>query len=259
MKDGSLNALWNDHCKGASSDQNKKKFLKVFLETKGDLKKANAYLKELLKISEVQRGTIKCRRDPADPEEWQFSLVKSIAYHNTQHSHELQAETSGKMEVLDWIKARAAGAMMGSGEDAETAEAALNDVLPDKKRKREQLAIKDVEEEDDDEGHQEELAKAADEAEVLSDMGKNSSREHAAKRVQKMLKLLEKVKQEVGKGSQGSKASSMQKAMQKSLDDLTKLGKLRKRVTLEAAKDKLFDAAMAVKKARNQASKEVQP
>ena len=84
-------------------------------------------------LSQVQRGTIKCRRDPSDPEEWQFALVKSIAYHNTQHSHELQAEASGKMEALDWIKARTAGAMMG-GEDAETAEAALNDVLPDKKK-----------------------------------------------------------------------------------------------------------------------------
>ena len=49
--------------------------------------------------------------------------------------------------------------------------------------------------------------KLADEAEVLSDMGRNSSRDHAA--------------------------------------------------TREVAKDKLFDAAVAVKKAKNQASKEV--
>ena len=210
-------------------------------------------------LCQVQRGTIKCRKDPSDPEEWQFSLVKSIAYHNTEHSHELQAETSGKMEALDWIKARTAGAMMGPGEDAETAEAALNDVLPErKKRKGQALAIMDKEEdaEDDGEGNRE-LEKAADEAEVLSDMGRNSSRDHAATRVQKMLKLLEKVKADVAKGSQGSKASSMQQALQKSLDDLKRVGKLGKKITLEVAKDKLFDAAMAVKKAKNQASKEV--
>ena len=56
MKDGSLNALWNEHCKGANSEQNKKKLLKVFLDTKGDLKKSGAYRKELLKISEVSGG-----------------------------------------------------------------------------------------------------------------------------------------------------------------------------------------------------------
>lgn len=162
------------------------------------------------------------------------------------------------MEALDWIKARTAGAMMG-GEDAETAEAALNDVLPDKKKRRaEALAIKDKgeDEEGDGEEHQKELAKAADDAEVLSDMGRGSSKEHAAKRVQKMLKLLEKVKEDVGRGSQGSKASSMQKALQKSLDDLKRVGKLGSKITLEVAKDKLFDAAMVVKQAKNQASKE---
>lgn len=56
MKDESLNALWNEHCKGANSEQNKKKLLKVFLETKGDLKKAGVYRKELLKINEVSGG-----------------------------------------------------------------------------------------------------------------------------------------------------------------------------------------------------------
>jgi hypothetical protein len=56
MKDGSLNALWNEHCKGANSEQNKKKLLKAFLDTKGDLKKAGVYRKELLKISEVSGG-----------------------------------------------------------------------------------------------------------------------------------------------------------------------------------------------------------
>ena len=90
-------------------------------------------------LCQVQRGTIKCRRDPLDSEEWQFSLVKSIAYHNTQQSHEFQAETSGKMDALQWIKARTAGAMLGPGEDAETAEAALNDVMPDKKKGRQRL------------------------------------------------------------------------------------------------------------------------
>jgi hypothetical protein len=186
--------------------------------------------------------------------------VKSIAYHNTQQSHELQAETSSKMDALQWIKAKTAGAMLDPGEDAETAEAALNDVMPDKKkRKAETLAIqdKDEDEEEDGEGQNGELEKAADEAEVLSDMGKNISREHASKRVQKMLKLLEKVKEDVGKGSQGSKASSIQQALQKSLGDLKRVGKLGKKFTLEVAKDKLFDAAMAVKKAKNQASKQV--
>ena len=58
MKDGSLNTLRNEHCKGANSEQNKKKLLKVFLDTKGDLKKAGVYRKELLKISEVSGGLL---------------------------------------------------------------------------------------------------------------------------------------------------------------------------------------------------------
>lgn len=83
------------------------------------------------------KGDHQVPKGPLRP--WKFSLVKSIAYHNTQQSHELQAETSSKMDALQWIKAKTAGAMLDPGEDAETAEAALNDVMPYKRKRKAEI------------------------------------------------------------------------------------------------------------------------
>ena len=48
-----LDSLWDKHCKGEGSDQHKKKLLAIYLKSRGDLKKGNAYAKELVGISET--------------------------------------------------------------------------------------------------------------------------------------------------------------------------------------------------------------
>ena len=53
LKDENLNSLWDKHCKGEGSEQFKKKLLGIYLKNKGDLKKGNAYAKELVEISEA--------------------------------------------------------------------------------------------------------------------------------------------------------------------------------------------------------------
>ena len=45
----------------------------------------------------VKKKTILTRRDPKDPSEWQFSLLKSVKFHTEQQSHTKQAKTKGKM------------------------------------------------------------------------------------------------------------------------------------------------------------------
>lgn len=53
LHDTNLNSLWDKHCKGEGSDQHKKKLLAIYLKNKGDLKKGNAFAKELVEISEA--------------------------------------------------------------------------------------------------------------------------------------------------------------------------------------------------------------
>ena len=53
LHDTNLNSLWDKHCKGEGSDQHKKKLMAIYLKNKGDLKKGNAFAKELVEISEA--------------------------------------------------------------------------------------------------------------------------------------------------------------------------------------------------------------
>ena len=56
LKDEKATELWNETCKGKGSDGPKKQLLKVFLDTKGDLKKGNLFQKELIQLSQTAGG-----------------------------------------------------------------------------------------------------------------------------------------------------------------------------------------------------------
>ena len=180
--------------------------------------------------SQVQRGSIQCRRDPKDMEEWQFALDKEVAYKDTKSHHAVAFESSQKMEALEWMKARQHGSMNAG--DGFQGDDALSDVLPDKAKgkRKEQLALEDIAH--DEEGEEEEgktndpstkataLNKAVEDAEVLSDLGRSKSKEQAARRVQKMIKLI--------KGVQKKAGSASQKEVQSALSELEKKSQERK-------------------------------
>ena len=48
-----VDATWNRHCKGPGSDPNKKQLLKVYLENKGNVKKSNHFMNEILQFSQT--------------------------------------------------------------------------------------------------------------------------------------------------------------------------------------------------------------
>ena len=56
LRDPKVTELWNQTCKGKGPDGPKKQLLKVFLETKGDLKKSNLFQKELIQLSQTTGG-----------------------------------------------------------------------------------------------------------------------------------------------------------------------------------------------------------
>eukprot|EP00435_Cladocopium_sp_Y103_P076089 s462_g76.t1 len=70
-------------------------------------------------------------------------------------------------------------------------EEALSDVLPDKEKKQKNLlALADKMDDEKDDDEEDQLKAAADEADVLSDLGPSKNKEQTAKRVLKMVKLL---------------------------------------------------------------------
>ena len=119
------------------------------------------------------------------------------------------------------------------------------------------LADKEQEEDEEDEADEEQdvatnknkLKAAADEADVLSDLGQNKNKEQTAKRVLKMVKLLTGLISKSSKKSAGSAATAQQKGLNKCLQDLQKLSKQGSKVNVETAKNQLFEAALAVKRA----------
>ena len=140
---------------------------------------------------------------------------------------------------------------------------ALNDVLPTsaKKKAKELAAIKDKESdeegdaEDEEEDSKQKLNAAAKEADLLSDMGGSKSKELTAKRILKMLKLVKQINAGLAKGSSGSTAAKHQKDLQSCHVELQKLSKQGQKVKLEVAKDTLFEAALAVKRAEKAVEK----
>lgn len=199
---------------------------------------------------QVQRGSIKVRKDPKDLAEWQFALEEEIKYKTTEEAHEKQACASGKAEAVAFMKVKAAG-LMGMDDPSGLAEQALADVGAGNKKSV--LAIKDKDASTHDEVETEaepspKKKKAADpdaeEAELLSDIGASSNKDLAKKRVLKMVALLEKVKKD-------SKVDSSTPKGKKLLDCLQELKKLQKtgtKLNMETAKQQLFEGALAIKR-----------
>jgi len=159
-----------------------------------------------------------------------------------------------KVEALEWIRAKNIGSML-EGTEGHLGEHALNEVLPDKEKKKRKglLAIKgkeseDVDDEEDGQADKNKLKATVDEADVLSDLGKNQNKDLAAKRIVKMVTLLKSLKNDISKGSSGSKDTAHAKSVQASLDSLQKLVKQGSKVNMEAAKEELLEAALAVKR-----------
>ena len=62
LKDKEMDLRWSTHCKWPGSDSNRKALLKVFLANKGDLKKNDHYMKEMVSLTRVE--------GQRDTEEW---------------------------------------------------------------------------------------------------------------------------------------------------------------------------------------------
>ena len=216
---------------------------------------------DTLSQAKVQRGSIKVRKDPRDLQEWQFQLEKEVSYRDKKQTQEMKMEASNKLEAVEWMKASKLGSLLGE-QDQLAGEEALSDVLTDKEKRKQKslmaLADQEKEEEGDDQEDEEEqdnannkgkLKAAADEADVLSDLGQSKNKEQTAKRVLKMVKLLKGLISQSSKRSTGSAGTEQQKGLNKSLQELQKLSKQGSKVNVETAKNQLFEAALAVKRA----------
>ena len=189
--------------------------------------------------------------------EWQFALEKEVAYKDTKSKHAVAFEANQKVEALEWVKARQLGSM-NAGEGCQ-GEDALSDVLGSKDKKRkEQLALKDIDEDEKDDEEKEDehpksasnaavLKKAVEGAEVLSDLGRSKHKEQAAKRVLKMIKVIKDVKKTADNAGQ--------KSLEPALAELEKLSKKGSKLSLESCKDTLLDAALSVKKVQKASKK----
>ncbi|CAK9007087.1 unnamed protein product, partial [Durusdinium trenchii] len=198
-----------------------------------------------LKDPVVNKGSIVRRRDPEDTSEWQFCLKKEQKWEQTETKHEHKGHQVGKQEAVSWMKLKAAA---GVGTQEGNATEALEAVCGRKGKAA--LAIEDG---NAKESEDESPAKPASskkkkkkqdadevEADVLSDMGGTPAFQECKVRVSKMLKLLQKVRKEVG--------SSHDACLREPESALKAL--LKKKASAEVAKKKLFDCALAIKKAK---------
>ena len=91
-------------------------------------------------------------------------------------------------------------------------------------------------------GSEQDQDNAVVEADLLSDMGGKLVKEDAKTRLNRMVKLLQTVKGEVG--------AKKGKPLDKALTDLKKLLKQGGKMTMDQAKQHLFDAALEIKKVK---------
>ena len=91
-------------------------------------------------------------------------------------------------------------------------------------------------------GSEQDQDNAVVEADLLSDMGGKLVKEEAKTRLNRMVKLLQTVKGEVG--------AEKGKPLDKALTDLKKLLKRGGKMTMDQAKQHLFDAALEIKKVK---------
>ncbi|CAK9026784.1 unnamed protein product [Durusdinium trenchii] len=265
LKDENADQLWSDLAKGKGSDPHKKALLQCFLKLGGDLKsKKEVYMKELVSyckvhghtsseewvpfatvlkhyglaeaMRRVHRGTILCRKDPEDECEWQFCLKKKLEWTKEETRHEQKGDSSAKLECAQWLELKAKSLMPGEMGDANQAKLALAEVtgkgLPALMDKERGSAA----------GSEQDQDNAVVEADLLSDMGGKLVKEDAKTRLNRMVKLLQTVKGEVG--------AEKGKPLDKALTDLKKLLKQGGKMTMDQAKQHLFDAALEIKKVK---------
>eukprot|EP00435_Cladocopium_sp_Y103_P036547 s2929_g9.t1 len=247
LKDGQADAMWAEVAKGKGSDPAKKKLLACFLKMGGELKgKRDLWHKELLTYTKSSGPfPAKKSRDPLDKEEWQFALRKSVAWTEEEVKHGFQAEGNSKAEAAQWMEMKAKGLLEHGAGEQSLGDRALQDLMPSNKGGKTPLALKDKSESDkeDEENTPTGSAKGKDgqvaEAEALSEVGKALPKKEALLRVGRMVKLLKKVKKEVG--------ATKGKPLDGPLEELQKLEKLGSKINMEDAKGKLFDAAIQIK------------
>lgn len=179
-------------------------------------------------------------------------MEQEVAYEKEESKHEHTADAKGKLEASQWMEVRAKGLFEpGPGHEQNEASQALAAMLSTKNKRKEPLALEDRpgDHESGNAGSScnEKKSKGKDEAEVeaevLSEVGsKKMAKEEASTRVKRMLALTKKVKTEVPKEHRD--------ILSKVIARLEKLSKLGNKVSLEAAKDVLFDGAVAIKKAK---------
>ena len=173
------------------------------------------------------------RRDPTDLDEWEFKMKKQVEWDEEEAKKEHKAEAQGKIDAVQWMKIK--GESSGSQEEGSAAQA-LGAVLPGKKVKASK-AGSNAEEASDGDG-QNSGDKDEDQAEKLSQVGGSSE---AKEKITQMLKLIGKVKSEVG-----AKQQKFLKEPEAALKGMEK-----KKVSLEVAREKLIDCALAIKKAKS--------
>ncbi|CAK9097013.1 Kinase D-interacting substrate of 220 kDa, partial [Durusdinium trenchii] len=158
-----------------------------------------------------------------------------------------KAQSLPKVEVAQWMEVKAAGLLDEGAAASSKASMALGAVL---NKPNKQLAIKNQDTDDEDDGRASGHASGSKkggkdgqvvEADLLSEVGSKLPKEEAHKRVTRMIKLIKAVKKDVGE--------TKGKALEKTLADLNKLDKQGKKINLEQAKGKHFDAALEIKKA----------
>ena len=270
-KDESVREAWEETAKGKGSNPVKQQLLKAFVQGGCTLKGNQYFQKEIVSLKKsqgtkesdewvpfhtilqrfglaecmrrVKKKSILTRKDPRDPDEWQFCLVREVGFKTEENTHEKQGAHHGKMEVENWMKLKGKGLM---GDQDDDAAAALEQCIP--KGSKQLKAIKDKEgteagehEDDDDDGKEEESNAGRDEdiaeADVLSDQGMVQKEAHA--RVKNMTKLMKKVKKTLPKHNK--------QMLDKPLKDLQSI---KPKDKLDNVKDTLFQAAVAIKKAK---------
>ena len=140
-------------------------------------------------------------------------------------------------------QAEAPSLLEDEGEGRELASRALEDVLPKRGAGASNVgALKDECDDEEPSSSQKKKDSHVVEADLLSEMGKAVPKKECQVRINRMVKLLQSVKKEVGveKGH----------CLEKPLADLVKMEKKGDKVSLEDAKGKLFDAAIQIKKAK---------
>ena len=279
LKDPEAEKQWGEVAKGKGSMPSKLKLLEAFVKGGMQLKHNQYYQQELVSLTvksgtqdeegwvpfykilkrfglaeamrRVKKKTILTRRDPKDPSEWQFQMVKSKTYHVEEQGHTKQAKSEGKMDVAEWMKLKGHG-MLGGGEDDEASQA-LADVTgkaQGSKGHKQQLALQDKqpsssEDEPSCEAPKSKKTKKEEQEDGEAAMAEEvSAIEKAAEkgtRVEMMKKLLVKV----GKNAP--------KEVKKDLDKhLESLKTMKPKESMEAVKTKLIACAQAVKKAKKE-------